>query len=572
MSTLCQQFFMTFSAIFAAIVVLLPNIGHSEPVSYTVPTMPLEMQASFDNVPQKTGALKVAYLPPATEFNFYLDAWKGITVIASAAGYETFLLAPQKDHPAEQMKMLQSLLQQDVAAIILSTHDERAAAPFIEQAVQKGMIVVIINTDNVKYPAPVHAIVGYAQRKWTYHLAQYALSLAQGKTMSVGILEGEPGYHSTERIGGFEDALTDAGLRVAARLNGHWEAEGGYAATLQMLQEHPEIGIVFAGNDFEIIGAAAALETLKRSDVMLFGYDGMPDAISRIATGKITGTVLLDAYRLGQVAMQVVIDSLQGRFRGGFVENQSVLITQANAKEYLTAPALEALTASLKEMFVVSEPLPGLTNEDGTGLYWDILRAVYEPMGITVKIQAVPLKRAQVMIENKTADVMLGHYRGDSEDFIFPQWHYSAQTISALFKKGSLNWNGQPSLAGKRIAWIRGADYGKYLSVPVVAEEKNDHLSPLLMVNADRLDAFLDDRAELLKTFRVSADRLKHEGFDRENCQIEDVLELKLYPAFADTPQGRKLAEIFDDRMPQLLSSGKLKVLFEQWNFGAFPF
>ena len=167
---------------------------------------------------------------------------------------------------------------------------------------------------------------------------------------------------------------------------------------------------------------------------------------------------------------------------------------------------------------------------------------------------------------------MLGHYRGDSNNFIFPQWHYGAQSIVAIFKKGSLNWNGQQSLVGKRVAWIRGADYDKYLTVPVVGDEKNDHVGPLLMVNADRLDLFLDDRAELLKTFELSAERLQKEGVQRENFQIETVLELKLYPAFADTPRGRKLAEIFDDRLPQLLSSGKLKALFEQWNFGTFPF
>ena len=561
-----------FWAMLATIAFILPNIGHSEPIPYAPPTVQLETQASFDNVPQKSGALKVAYLPPATEFNFYLDAWKGISAVASAAGHEVFLLAPQRDNPPEQMKMLERTLQQDIDAMILSTHDERAAAPFIEQAVARGILVIIVNTDTIAYATPVHGIVGYAQRKWTSQLGQYALSLTQGKTMSVGMLEGEPGHHSAERIGGFEDALQGSALHVVARLNGHWDTEGGYAATLQMFQEHPEIGMVFAANDFEILGAASALETLKRNDVLLFGYDGVPDAISRIAAGKITGTVLLNAELLGQVAMQVVIDSFQGRFRGGFVENPSVLVTQANAKDYLTAPEQEALTTNVKDISVVSEPLPGLTNEDGTGLYWDILRAIYEPAGIAVKFEAVPLKRAQMMIGDQSADAMLGHYRGDSKDFIFPQWHYSAQNICAIFKKGRLNWNGQHSLVGKRVAWIRGAEYDKYLSVPVVGDEKSDHVGPLLMLNVDRIDVFLDDRAELLKTFQVSADRLKKEGFASENFQIEDVLELKLYPAFADTPRGRKLAEIFDDRMPQLLSSGKLEALFKQWNYGAFPF
>jgi ribose transport system substrate-binding protein len=36
---------------------------------------------------------------------------------------------------------------QGVDAIILSTHDEQAAAPLVQQAVDKGIAVVIVNSD-----------------------------------------------------------------------------------------------------------------------------------------------------------------------------------------------------------------------------------------------------------------------------------------------------------------------------------------------------------------------------------------------------------------------------------------
>ena len=565
-----------FGAILAAIAVLLPAIGHSAPIPYAPPTIQLETPASFDNVPQKSGALTVAYLPPATKYNFYLNVGEGIQNVALAGGHTYLMRAPQDPTQHQvQAEMIQEMIERKVDAIILATEGpaaQEADAPFIKQAIEQGIVVVMVNFDQLAYPYQAHGAIGVSQRRGTKKTGELAAQLLGGKPMNVGLIEGEPSYFSTERLGGFVDGLAGANMTVAGSVNGHWDTPGGYNATLALMKEHPEINVIAAANDFEIIGAASALETLKRNDVLLFGYDGVPDAISRIAAGKIAGTILADSYQLGQVAMQVVIDSLQGRFRGGFVENPTVLITQANAKEYLSAPEQEALATNLKEITVVSEPLPGLTNEDGTGLYWDILRAIYEPQGMTVNIRIVPLKRALVMIEDKTADAMLGHYRGDSKDFIFPQWHYSAQNICAIFKKGRLTWNGQHSLVGKRVAWIRGADYDKYLSVPVNGEEKNDHIGPLLMVNADRIDVFLEDRAELLKTFEVSADRLKQDGFQHENFQIEPVLELKLYPAFADTPRGRKLAEIFDDRMPQLLSSGRLNALFEQWNFGTFPF
>ena len=578
MSSQYQALCMKLWSILVGMACILPNIGHCEPIPYAAPTIDLETQASFDNVPQKTGALTVAFLPPATRYNFYLSVGEGIQQVALAGGHTYLMRAPQDPTKHEvQADMIQEMITRKVDAIILATEGppaQEADAPYVKQAVEQGIVVVMVNFDQVAYPYPVHGAIGVKIRNGTKKTGEYAAQLMQGTPMNVGLIEGEPSYFSTERLGGFLDGLTGAkaNMTIAGSLNGHWDTPGGYHAALTLLQEHPEINVIAAASDFEIIGAASAVETLKRDDVLLFGYAGVPDSISRIAEGKITGTLRVDSYHMGQVAMQVVIDSLQGKFHGGFVENPTVLITQANAKEYLTASEQEALTTSTKEILVVSEPLPGLTNPDGTGLYWDMLRAIYEPQGITVKIEAVPLKRALAMIADQTADAMLGHYRGDSNDVIFPQWHYSTQNISAIFKKGSLIWNGPQSLAGKRVAWVRGADYDKYLTVPVLGEEKSDHIGPLLMLNAGRIDAFLDDRTELLKTFQLSADRLKKDGFERDQYQIENVLELKLYPAFADTPRGRKLAEIFDDRMPQLLSSGKLKAVFEQWNFETFPF
>lgn len=550
----------------------LPCLTFGQNVLDDTKIVPLNTQASFAAVPKKSGELTIAYLPPATEFNFYLDVWKGISAAAAETKNNAFQLAPQTDNPPEQMKMLKKVIKQGVDAIILSTHDEKSAAPLIAQAVQKGIIVIIVNSDTLNYSTPVHAVVGYSQRNGTFNLGQYALSLTQGKAMKVGILEGEPGYHSTERVGGFEKAIQDSALNIVARSNGHWNTEGGYAAAVEMFRANPDIGMVFAANDFEIIGAESALKTLGNDQVLLFGNDGVSEVMSHIANGAITATVYTNPVLMGKVALHATIESIAGNFKGGFVETPTVVMTKANVTDYMTKSEQEALSSSLTDMLVVSEPLQDLTNKDGTGLYWDILRAIYESQGIKVKVEAVPLKRAQYLIEKQAADVMLGHYRGDSKNMIFPQWHYNAQTISAIFKKGSLNWNGEQSLVGKKVAWIRGADYNKYLSVPVSFEEKSDHMGPLLMLQSDRIDVFLDDNEELLKTFQLSADRLQQAGFSRNDYQVETLLVLKLYPAFADTTRGRKLADIFDNQMPQLISSGKLKAMFDKWKLHSFPF
>ncbi len=78
--------------------------------------------------------VKIAYMPPATEFNYYMAIGAGIEDLAKELGVETFMLAPQSGADiATQMKMLQDVTTQGVDAIILSTHDENAAAPLVRK-------------------------------------------------------------------------------------------------------------------------------------------------------------------------------------------------------------------------------------------------------------------------------------------------------------------------------------------------------------------------------------------------------------------------------------------------------
>lgn len=168
------------------------------PLSYAKPT-PLASgsQASCGAVAYKPGKpARIAYMPPATEFNYYIAIGEGVKARAKDLGASTFMLAPQSGNDINgQMGMIQDVISQAVAGIILSTHDEHAAAPLVKRAVAQGIAVVIVNSDIPNFPSPVNAVVGYKQRKGTHKIGDYAIKLRAGKPTVVGILEGAPGYH-----------------------------------------------------------------------------------------------------------------------------------------------------------------------------------------------------------------------------------------------------------------------------------------------------------------------------------------------------------------------------------------
>lgn len=310
-----------------------------EPAFAPVPLQP-GAQASCQNLAYEKGEpVRIAYMPPATEFNYYIAIGEGIKATAAELGAETFMLAPQSGSDIEgQMGMIQDVLTQKVDAVILSTHDENAAAPLVQKAVDKGVAVVIVNSDIANFPTAVHGVVGYSQRRGTYKEGMYVAGMFHGKA-KVGVLEGLPGYHSTERIGGYLDAFaTFPGMEVVASLPTEWNVETGNSAMMDMLQAHPEIEVVVTANDYISIGAAKAAAALGRTDVANFGNDGDTTGLEDIAAGRWTATVNTTPFVMGQVVLQVTMDCLNGVYPGGWTETPTVIVDQTNVMEYLCRP------------------------------------------------------------------------------------------------------------------------------------------------------------------------------------------------------------------------------------------
>ena len=281
----------------------------------------------------------IAYMPPATEFNYYMAIGEGIKAAAAKGGVETFMLAPQSGADINgQMGMIQDAITRKVSAIILSTHDEAAAAPLVKQAVDAGIALVIVNSDIAAFPTPVTGVVGYAQRKGTAKLGEYFLDKASDKGAKIGIIEGMPGYHSTERVGGFLDSIKDKpGIEIKASIAGGWNVEGGNTAAMDLLQANPDVDTLFAANDYMIQGAALAAKALGRN-VTLLGNDGDTATLEQIADGSTTATVNTTPFIMGEIAYQVTMDALSGKFKGGFVETPTTIADQANVMEFLKNP------------------------------------------------------------------------------------------------------------------------------------------------------------------------------------------------------------------------------------------
>ncbi len=210
---------------------------------------------------------------------------------------------------------------------------------------------------------------------------------------------------------------------------------------------------------------------------------------------------------------------------------------------------------------LASEEWKQATLSDGTGLYWDIFRYVYEPVGIKVNTLTVPYETAVSYVQRGRADAWLASYLNEKGFAIYPHWNFDTETVSVMFNQDShTSFEGIESLANKNVAWIKGYDYHNYINVPLKIHELDNRKSILRMLKRGRIDYFLDAQIDITLA--------KEELYPGDNALIiRDIMKLKLYPAFSNTDKGRKLRDIWDERMSKIHQTPQMKNLFKQWGF-----
>jgi ribose transport system substrate-binding protein len=78
-----------------------------------------------------------------------------------------------------------------------------------------------------------------------------------------------------------------------------------------MLTAHPNMHAVFIETDQPALGALRAISTLKRTDdVLVAAFDGIPDFIGMLKSGKIVVTGMQQPYLMGKYAAEQVVNSL----------------------------------------------------------------------------------------------------------------------------------------------------------------------------------------------------------------------------------------------------------------------
>lgn len=243
----------------------------------------------------------------------------------------------------------------------------------------------------------------------------------------------------------------------------------------------------------------------------------------------------------------------------------------------LVAPlALAAQPALARELLVVGTQFPRIfeargknpLSGDADGLGAELMRRVAARLGLPLRFQVLPWLRAQAMVEQGLADVLVGPYRTPEREgrFLFSRQAFYADALVFYARRNlASHWVGDfTALAQVPVAIVQGWAYGDEFER---ARPSLQQLSTALTVETGLL-MLKRGRIELLASNeRNTAPVIESLGLTRELQVLNPPLGYQRgHFAFTRSPQGEALRDGLDQVMGQLRATGEWRELARKWH------
>ena len=279
----------------------------------------------------------VAIITPSFDNPFFKAEADGAKARAEQLGYDTIVLSHDDDN-SKQLQLVDSVVARGAKAIILDNAGSDASVAAVEAAKKAGVPSFLIDREINATGVAVAQIVSNNYQGAQLGAQEFVKQMGE-KGNYVELTGRDADVNAHIRSKGYHDVMDDyPDMKMLATQSANWSQPEAFTKMEAMLQAHPDVKGVIAGNDTMAMGAQAALKAANRPDVIVVGFDGSNDVRDQIKAGTIKATVLQPAFRQAQMAVEQADLYLKTKSTGQ-PEKQlmdCVLITKDNAPKLET--------------------------------------------------------------------------------------------------------------------------------------------------------------------------------------------------------------------------------------------
>ena len=273
---------------------------------YSVPTWMKQTSATIDDV---AGQLKA----------------KGLV--------DNYVVTDAEGNANTQITQIQSMIDADVAAIVVIAGSSTALNRVIEQACEKG--IAVANVDSLVTTDQLTVKINTDSNEWGKQAAEF-LAKEMGGKGNIIIMNGPAGISVSEdrRAGATPVLAANPDIKVLTETNTPYNAAPAQEAMTSLLFQHPQIDGILSLGGALTAGAILAMDKQGRPMVPMTG-ENYRLFLEMWKEKGLTAWATMQPNWLGGFGVYAAVQALEGRAVPAFVEVPLPIIDNSNLDEYL---------------------------------------------------------------------------------------------------------------------------------------------------------------------------------------------------------------------------------------------
>ncbi len=257
---------------------------------------------------------KVAYVTMDVTSPYFIKMIDGMKEEAESLGIE-LSVHDGKYQAQPQIDAIDTLIAQEVDAIILSANDPAALQPSVDKAKEAGIKVIAANVEMKN----TDAFVSLIEKEYGLaggEIAGKYIAEKMGGKAEVIVLAFTQVPAVIQRTEGLKEGIKkyapDSQIVAEVEANNR---ETGLKAVENALQKNPNANVVVGVSDDAVLGGYEAMTAAGKTgdNVCLVGLDAVDEAIAKIKEGGIyRGTVDIDPFGSGKLILNTTKKVLDG--------------------------------------------------------------------------------------------------------------------------------------------------------------------------------------------------------------------------------------------------------------------
>lgn len=288
----------------------------------TPPPVPLIAQEAQEaDAPAATAQpeVTIALVMKTLANPFFAEMERGAREAAQKLGINLVVRTGAKETSIEQqILIIEELIQDNVAAIVISPADTQSLIPVLKKAQSAGIVIVNIDERLNKEASAGLGLnklpfIGVDNEQGAYQAANYLSKQITGPADAI-IIEGisTVGTSQVRKKGALRAFEEHENITVVATQPANWDISLAHEVASALLKEHPKSKLIFCANDIMALGVLQYLQEAGRTDILVAGYDGLEEAREMIRAGRLVVTVDQQPALQGYTGVEYALRALKG--------------------------------------------------------------------------------------------------------------------------------------------------------------------------------------------------------------------------------------------------------------------